>query len=268
MTADTAGHHIDIKSFQLFLRRYYELALEQLLPGKIEYVPDLLFIPRPSGIPTRYVGSWICPCALVASMMVSQFVNFITGPTGRDPPVSFQMSLASGRTDMCETALECGFVDAPTSSRDTSSPHCVTCASTIDRLEEQLFYSFVPVTLDYCKGQVYSYGNKEIDASSTMQRMQTMPTIPSSSSTLAPRSEGEGSERGLEGRSYNEMRQGRLWRNIDHLGEAYCYLALDAVPCKVLTHPINAISTHYSHSIRTFHPYTYLKEHPLTLMYD
>ena len=145
-TTDIAGYGIDINSFQLFLRRYYELALAELLPGKIEYLPDLLFIPRPCGVPTRYVGSWICPCAAVATIMVSQFVNFITGPTGRDPPVSFQMSLANGRTDMCETALECGFVDAPTSSRDASSLHCVACASTIDRLEEQLFYSFVPVS--------------------------------------------------------------------------------------------------------------------------
>ena len=242
-------YDIDIKHFQLFLRCYYELALAELLPGKIEYVPDLLFIPRPCGVPTRYVGSWICPCAAVATIMVSQFVNFITGPTGRNPPVSFQMSLASGRTDICETALECGFVDTPTSSRDTSSLQCVACASTIDRLEEQLFYSFIPVSLDYCKGQVYGYEKDE--NANLISSISSTPVLLSNELGKGRGSEGGGGvlqEEGSERRPFNEMRQGRLWRNIDHLGEAYCHLALDAVPCKVRTLSINASLTLYSRS--------------------
>ena len=262
-TTDFTEYDIDMKHFQLFLRRYYELALAELLPGKIEYVPDLLFIPRPCGVPTRYVGSWICPCAAVATIMVSQFVNFITGPTGRDPPVSFQMSLASGRTDICETALECGFVDIPTSSRDASSLQCVTCASTIDRLEEQLFYSFIPVSLDYCKGQVYGYEKDE--NANLMSSISSTPVLLSNELGRGGGSEGGGGggggvllEEGSERRPFNEMRQGRLWRNIDHLGEAYCHLALDAVPCKVRTISTNPSLTLYCNNmiyhIPTQHP--------------
>jgi hypothetical protein len=75
---DKSKSALHVDSFPKFLNAYYECALEELLPTKICSLKDLLFIPRPEHVPTRYIGSWACPCISVASMMVSQFTNFLT----------------------------------------------------------------------------------------------------------------------------------------------------------------------------------------------
>lgn len=204
------------QNFQAFLEQYYMLSLQLLLPDRICNLKDILFIPRPKGIPTRYIGSWVCPCLTVAAIMVSQWVNFLTGPTSKDPPASFQLSLASCRTDICETALECGFVDPPSQSSDASEPSCQVCANVAWKLEEQLYFSLVELSLTPHKGRVYEWEKRD-----------------------------EGAQEGASGgpASYPssdvfpiENRRGSLWYNIDHLGPEYVTLALDAVPCRALTH--------------------------------
>jgi molybdopterin/thiamine biosynthesis adenylyltransferase len=69
---------ISLRSFPKFLQYYYEVSEVYLSPKKILELKDLDFIPKPSHVPTRYVGSWVCPCVGVATIMVSQYANFIT----------------------------------------------------------------------------------------------------------------------------------------------------------------------------------------------
>ena len=104
--------------------------------------------------------------------------------------------MASGTTDLCEAALQCGLADPPPRASDPSAPHCPCCAQLVPRLEDQLFFSFAPVTLDFAPGDVFCV-RENISSSST---------------------------------SFVELRNGCLWRNIDALGPEYASLALDAVP--------------------------------------
>jgi hypothetical protein len=73
-----ASDFIQVDEFPLFLREYYRRSLALLLPDRVLSLEDIAFIPRPAHIPTRYVGSWICPCLGAAVIMVSQYVNYLT----------------------------------------------------------------------------------------------------------------------------------------------------------------------------------------------
>lgn len=219
---------IYFKDFQLFLENYYSQSLELLLPDKICSLKDILFIPQPKSIPTRYIGSWVCPCLTVSTIMVSQWVNYLTGPTFKDPPSSFQLSLANCRTDICDTALECGFVDTPSQSSDPSSAQCLTCSNVVWKIEEQLFYSFVPVTLNTVKGKVGKWKERTDEAKG--------PQEPLNDKNLNINTINKNSEESISGIDIGphiELRKGVLWYNIDYLGKDYSNLAIDAVPMKV-----------------------------------
>jgi ThiF family len=207
--------HILFRNFETFLAQYYRLSLQCLLPDQICSLKDILFIPRPRGIPTRYIGSWVCPCLTVAAIMVSQWVNHLTGPTSKDPPASFQLSLASCRTDICDTAIECGFVDPPTQSSNASEQSCVVCAVVAKKLSEQLYFSLVELSLSPHTGRVYEWIKK--DDSPKVGQCQGPVPLPSPGSEVSP----------------IKIRRGSLWYNIDHLGPEYVTLALDAIPCHV-----------------------------------
>ena len=204
--------------FKLFLLQYYNLSLERLLPDQICIQTDILFIPRPKGVPTRYIGSWVCPCLAVAAIMVSQWVNYLTGPTDKDPPSSFQLSLASCRTDICDTALECGFVDPPSQSSDQSVSSCLTCEKMSEKLEEQLFFSLIPVVLQPVSGHAFEWTGYAKDEMTLVNTCHSAVSVSESSSY--------GSNSSIE------IRSGSLWRNMDSLGAEYGNLALDAIPSK------------------------------------
>jgi hypothetical protein len=215
----THQESILFRNFQTFLGQYYRISLQRLLPDQICSLNDILFIPRPRGIPTRYIGSWVCPCLTVAAIMVSQWVNYLTGPTNKDPPTSFQLSLASCRTDICDTAIECGFVDPPTQSSNTSEQSCAVCANVAKKLAEQLYFSLVELSLTPHTGRVYEWIKKDDSTKEgTCQGSVPLPVpVPSPRSDVSP----------------IEVRRGSLWYNIDHLGPEYVSLALDATPCRV-----------------------------------
>lgn len=205
------------RNFQTFLEQYYRLSLHRLLPDQICSQNDILFIPRPRGVPTRYIGSWVCPCLAVAAIMVSQWVNYLTGPTSKDPPASFQLSLASCRTDICDTAIECGFVDPPTQSSDASEQSCQVCASVAKKLAEQLYFSLVELSLTPHSGRVYEWIKGDDSTREGKCEGSASIPVPSPNSDISP----------------IEIRRGSLWYNIDHLGPEYVTLALDAIPCHV-----------------------------------
>ena len=220
---------IEFCNFKLFLRQYYTFSLERLLPDKICNQTDILFIPRPKGVPTRYVGSWVCPCLAVAAIMVSQWVNYLTGPTGKDPPSSFQLSLASCRTDICDTALECGFVDPPSQSSDQSISSCLTCEKMSSKLEEQLFFSLLPVALQPVSGKTFKwvgYAEGPIIPATTITDTE-MTHVSTSHPAI-----GVSESSSYCSNSSIEIRGGSLWLNMDFLGAEYSNLALDAIPSK------------------------------------
>lgn len=69
---------INEDDFSAFLQAYHEISSALLLPLRITQLPDLNFIPKPSHVPTRYIGSWVCPCLGAAVLMVSQYANYLT----------------------------------------------------------------------------------------------------------------------------------------------------------------------------------------------
>lgn len=208
---------IFFRNFQTFLEQYYRLSLQRLLPDQICGLNDILFIPRPRGIPTRYIGSWVCPCLTVAAIMVSQWVNHLTGPTFKDPPASFQLSLASCRTDVCDAAIECGFVDPPTQSSAASEQTCLVCANIAKKTEEQLYFSLVELSLTPHTGRVYEWVRRDGNTKQGKCEGPVPAPVPAPRGDISP----------------IEVRRGSLWYNIDHFGPEYVTLALDAIPCHV-----------------------------------
>lgn len=204
-TTNTSNNTISIDEFPQFIKNYYTTSLEYLLPSNITLLSDLNFLPRSKSIPTRYIGSWICPCLAVSTFMVSQFVNYITGPTDRNPPVSILFNMASGLTDIAESAIQCGFAEPPTLAKDKSCDRCITCNDANKLQLKSLFYSSSLVKLNPQSGGLFS-------AFSTQQQVQ-----------------------GLPSECRVEIRNGCLWRNIDDLGPDYANLVLDALPSIDLT---------------------------------
>ena len=234
-TSSTAGSDVNqcilFQDFEIFLQQYYKFSLQRLLPDKICSQTNIQFMPQPRGVPTRYIGSWVCPCLAVAAIMVSQWVNYLTGPTGKDPPSSFQLSLASCRTDICDTALECGFVDPPSQSSDPSSATCQTCMQTVSRLEEQLFYSLLPLALEPISGRVFKQIANVVKPveSSKSDNYDISETGTDHVSIIIDVGAAPSTDASLF--SSVEIRRGKLWYNIDHLGTGYSNLAIDAIPC-------------------------------------
>ena len=233
MNTSKDNESIRLRDFKLFLYQYYINSVKRLLPDQICSQSDILFIPRPQGVLTRYIGSWVCPCLTVAAIMVSQWINYLTGPTGRDPPSSFQLSLASCRTDICDTALECGFVQPPSQSSDQSSSSCLTCEKMSLKLEDQLFFSFIPIALAPVSGNTFKWiGEEKKPYVSTSALSDT--EIPLTNITHKTVDTSTSDTSHYCSHSSTEIRDGKLWHNIDHLGVEYSSLALDAIPCNKL----------------------------------
>ena len=85
---------VESKALLAFLEQLTDVVTERMLCDNIVKLADLNFIPRPKHPPTRFYGSWVCPCLACGTMMVSQFVNSFTGPGPKDPPsiVDFDLS--------------------------------------------------------------------------------------------------------------------------------------------------------------------------------
>eukprot|EP00808_Paulinella_micropora_P024218 g32419.t1 len=126
-----ASKVLRVSDLHLVLRALHDVTLPLLLPGEISRQSDLFFLPRPAHVPTRFIGSWVCPCLAVSAIMVSQFVNALTGPSQRDPPTNISFLLDQGMTDIENTAYELGEHGASISRADrsfASSPSSQSCA--------------------------------------------------------------------------------------------------------------------------------------------
>lgn len=55
---DSSTNSLVLTKFRRFLQHYYDISMDLLMPGAVDYLTDLLFLPRPKGLPTRYFGSW------------------------------------------------------------------------------------------------------------------------------------------------------------------------------------------------------------------
>jgi len=86
-----------------FLKALRAFVLESLLPGAVGLCDDLWWLPRPTSIATRSVGSWVCPCLGAGVLMVSQWAALLTGPVEapgavRNPATSLTLDLSVGLT--------------------------------------------------------------------------------------------------------------------------------------------------------------------------
>mmetsp|Transcript_4293 Transcript_4293/g.10072 ORF Transcript_4293/g.10072 Transcript_4293/m.10072 type:complete len:357 (+) Transcript_4293:320-1390(+) len=137
---------LEIDELAAFLEALMFGAVNLLLPGSISKLSEVQFIPHPSHVETRFVGSWVCPCLAAGCIMVSQFANALTGrkEDSGDPPCNITFNLGWG-----QTVEEKGYQDTakmvragifPTDSLDSiteerpraSSPaktHCMLCSS-------------------------------------------------------------------------------------------------------------------------------------------
>jgi molybdopterin/thiamine biosynthesis adenylyltransferase len=76
-----------------------------MLPRSVSTLGDLLFIPKPAHLDTRFVGSWVGVCLTAGVLMVSQWTSFLTG-RGTNPPTNLVLMLDEGWTEGEETACQ------------------------------------------------------------------------------------------------------------------------------------------------------------------
>jgi len=76
-----------------------------MLPGSVSCLEDLLFIPKPAHLDTRFVGSWVGVCLTAGVLMVTQWTSFLTG-RGTNPPTNLVLMLDEGWTEGEETASQ------------------------------------------------------------------------------------------------------------------------------------------------------------------
>ncbi|GAB5357883.1 hypothetical protein AAMO2058_000412900 [Amorphochlora amoebiformis] len=91
---------IKIEELMGFLEKLMHELTMLLLPGSITKLKEIMFIPHPKHVETRFVGSWVCPCLAAGVLMVSQFANALTGREGqaKDPPCNITFNLGWGQT--------------------------------------------------------------------------------------------------------------------------------------------------------------------------
>eukprot|EP01064_Diplonema_japonicum_P011345 TRINITY_DN18651_c0_g1_i1.p1 TRINITY_DN18651_c0_g1~~TRINITY_DN18651_c0_g1_i1.p1 ORF type:complete len:864 (+),score=141.21 TRINITY_DN18651_c0_g1_i1:58-2592(+) len=83
-----------------FPASYKQAALTLLSPANITSCIDLGFLPVPSKIPTRFIGSWSVPCMGSAVSMVGQWMESITGQGNRIPDTMVQHNLSAGCSEI------------------------------------------------------------------------------------------------------------------------------------------------------------------------
>ncbi len=98
----------------------------------------------------------------------------LQGPTEQNPPVSLQLDLSSGLTDLCVAGLQCGFIEPPPRCRDASFTHCDVCRDAQVMVEERLFFSMLPLELKPHSGHFVSFSTDSIVTESTSARVELM----------------------------------------------------------------------------------------------
>jgi len=202
-----------------FLRKFNDEVVECLAPGAISSLPNLLMIPRPVHVSTRYIGSWVCPCLACSVLMVSQWCSWLTrdlpegedaAPRIRNPPQSITFNLDDGMTSDEQLGYELGALGmAPDIkerrfSREKSNPSCKTCAAAKSlRAAESLFFGRLPVVFAPVPGQ-------------TLCPPACWPAPPGPADGVARK---EAAERALARR-----------KPLSHLGEAYAQVVVPALP--------------------------------------
>lgn len=146
--------------FEAFLECVHSRVMDLLLPGKISERSDLRFIPRPVLPETRFFGSWVCPCLASGTMMVSHWLNLLTGPTAKNPPTNVVFNLDEGMTSEEQMSYEIGmgltkedrlFVHSPSNSA------CELCREAlILHSRADLFFGSSPTWLKPTAGRIFS----------------------------------------------------------------------------------------------------------------
>eukprot|EP00299_Pterocystis_sp_00344_P007583 c2519_g1_i1.p1 GENE.c2519_g1_i1~~c2519_g1_i1.p1 ORF type:complete len:1392 (+),score=412.82 c2519_g1_i1:290-4177(+) len=146
------------------LTAFHDRTIELLLPNRILELDSLSIVPRTRQTPTRFIGSWVCPCLECGVMMVSQWANALTGPTDRNPPAMVTFNLDQGTTAEEQMAYELASMGIAIDTNDRvfagtpSVPTCRVCSScAFSEAEEVLFFGSSTIYLKPSKGEVMSF---------------------------------------------------------------------------------------------------------------
>ncbi|GBG29102.1 Adenylyltransferase and sulfurtransferase MOCS3 [Hondaea fermentalgiana] len=147
------------ETFSSFLERLHVRVMECLEPGRISNAPDVMLVPRPKLPETRFFGSWVCPCLSSGTMMVSNWLNMLTGPTGKNPPTNLVFNLDEGMTSEEQMSYEIGFglsKEDRNFARSPSNPKCSLCKSAVSiSARRDLFLGTSPTWLRPTDGRVF-----------------------------------------------------------------------------------------------------------------
>jgi len=148
------------ESFEHFLKQLHNKIIKAISPRCIHELKGLGLIPRPVLPETRFFGSWVCPCLAAGVFMVSQWSNFLTSPTRRDPPTHIVFNLDEGMTSEEQMSYELGMGLAKedrTFARSTPcEDFCAICSDgkLLDE-ERKLFFGSRPVFLTPVRGKIF-----------------------------------------------------------------------------------------------------------------